>query len=159
MKRILSILMLFCLIGAGLSACTSHQTVEIPVLTVGGTIEATTGARSWSVKQGFGNWMTQDASTVFPLDDPDSYPTLTFSRDGLITLMWDTTPDAYSVAYWKEEVWLDGMEAMMTEAELCDQGFIMPEEDTSAIVTVRAIWEKQAFRGWYGDVEYIFKVE
>ncbi|MBR3753040.1 MAG: hypothetical protein IKK50_07920, partial [Ruminiclostridium sp.] len=71
MKRILSILMLFCLIGAGLSACTSHQTVEIPVLTVGGTIEATTGARSWSVKQGFGNWMTQDASTVFPLDDPD----------------------------------------------------------------------------------------
>ena len=73
MKRILSIFMLFCLLGTGLSACTSQQTVEIPVLTVGGDIEATTGAHSWSVRQGLGKWMSQDASSVFPLDDPDGF--------------------------------------------------------------------------------------
>lgn len=158
MKKSISCIILFCMVLLCLTACSVNETMELPVLTVGESIEAKPGARSWNVKQGFGKWMSQDASTVFPLDFPDDYPSLLAPQDGVVTLSWDKPPDTYSVAYWNEEVWSDGMEAIMTEAQLCGQGFILPEEDTSAIVAVRAIWEKQLLCHWYGDVEYIFKI-
>ena len=158
MKRLFSVLVLFCMIGTGLSACSSAKTAELPSLTVGGIIQANTGAHSWNVKQGLGNWMAQEASVVFPLDYPDDYPALSVPQDGVIALDWDIPPDSYTVSYWKEAVWNDGMEAEMTEAQENDLGFQMPEEDAPAIVTVRAVWEKQILCSSYGDVEYIFKI-
>ena len=158
MNRLFFVLVLFCMIGMGLSACSSAPTGELPSLTVEGATETRTGAHSWNVKQGMGTWMSQEASVVFPLDDPDDYPALFITRDGIISLDWDTPPDSYSVSYWKEVVWDDGMDAVMTEAKENDVGFLMPEEDTPAIVTVRAVWEKQILCSRYGEVEYLFKI-
>ena len=116
MKKSLSIIIPFCMVLLCLTACSVNETMELPVLTVGESIEAKPGARSWNVKQGFGKWMSQDASTVFPLDVPDDYPSLLVPQEGVVTLSWDKPPDTYSVAYWNEKVWSDGMEAIMTEA-------------------------------------------
>ena len=158
MKRIRFLVMPLCMILLCLTACAQTPTTDLPTLTVGGTLEAKTGARSWNVKQGFGKWMCQEASVVFPLDCPDDYPALTLPQDGVITLQWDTPPDTYSVSYWEEDVWDDGMEAVQTEGQEHDAGFRMPEEDTPAIVTIRAVWEKQVLCSSYGEVEYIFKI-
>lgn len=158
MKRLLSVLVLVCMVGTGLSACSSAQTAELPSLTVGDTIEASAGARSWNVKQGLGKWMAQEASVVFPLDYPDDYPALSVPQGGVIALDWDTPPASYSVSYWREAVWDDGVEAEKTEAQANDVGFLMPAEDTPAIVTVHAVWEKQLLCSRYGDVEFIFKI-
>ena len=88
-------------------------------------------------------WTTRTITRLFP---------------SLIALEWDIPPDSYMVSYWKEAVWNDGMEAEMTEAQENDLGFQMPEEDAPAIVTVRAVWEKQVLCSSYGNVEYIFKI-
>lgn len=158
MKRLLSIFVLLCMIGTGLSACSSAQTAELPSLTVGEAVEAMPGAHSWNVKQGPGTWMSREASVVFPLDYLDKHPVLSIPQDGVVTLEWDITPDSYAIYYWKEEVWEDGMDAVMTEALETDTGFRMPKEDAPAIVTVRAVWEKQLLCSCYGDVEYLFKI-
>lgn len=158
MKRWRTILLVLFISVMGMSACQQDTRVELPALTVGETMEATIGAHSWTVKQGLGKAMTQETSTAFPLDYPNGYPSLPIPADGMISLEWETPPDAYSVSYWKEEVWDDDMEAVMTKAQEKEPGFFLPEGDAPAIVTVQAEWKQKAFRPWYGQVEYVFQV-
>ncbi|MBR5534052.1 MAG: hypothetical protein IKU62_04325 [Ruminiclostridium sp.] len=158
MRKLFVIVMLLFLLSSGLTGCTSQPSMEPPTLTVGGTMEVNPGLRSWNVKQGLGKWMSQEASTVFPLDYPDDYPAFTLPEDGIITLDWDIAPDSYSISYWTEDVWLDGTDAVMTDGQIYDQGFLMPEEDIPALVTVQAQWDQRIFRGWYGSVGYVFRV-
>jgi len=158
MRKLFVIVMLFLLLSSSLTGCSSGQTADLPALTVGGTMEVNPGAHSWNVKQGLGMWMAQETGTVFPLDYLDAYPAFPLPADGVIPLDWAVAPDSYRVAYWTEDVWDDGMDAAMTDGQINNQGFLMPEEDTPAMVTVQAQWNKRIFRGWYGNVEYVFKI-